>query len=129
MPRERLAKEGIDPEVLVDHRWIGAEIEHAPHALDDEQQSARIGETHLQRERSASPDVRDIDHAVLPVDLNRPPIVRSIDRLHAWYRARAQKRQHGVPVVRRTIGQAEAIAVWLSVSVLSRQPAQLGWCA
>ena len=66
MARERPAEQRIVAEVLRDHRGIGAEIEQAPHALDDEQQGARIGEADLQRERRAVREARYVDDAVLP---------------------------------------------------------------
>jgi hypothetical protein len=43
---EQTAEQGIVAEVRPDHRGIGAEIEEAPHALDDEQKRPRIGEAH-----------------------------------------------------------------------------------
>ena len=94
-----------------DDRRIGAEIEHAAHALDDDEQEARIGKADVQAERRAGVEARDFDRTAAAVDRNRAPIARLGDRFDAGRRARAEKRQHGVPVVRRAIGEPEAIAI------------------
>src|SRR5439155_1109566 len=59
----------------------------------------------------AGAEARDSDRTAAAVDRNRAPIARLGDRFDAGRRARAEKRQHGVPVVRRAIGEPEAIAI------------------
>ena len=75
MPRQRLTEQRIRPQVLLDHRGIGTEIEHAPDALHDEQQGPSIGKANVQHERGAGLQMGDADEAGLPFDLDAAPVV------------------------------------------------------
>ncbi len=100
----------IGAEVLRDDRGIGAEIEQAPHPLDDEQERSWIGKAHRKGEGWAVGDARHLDDARGSIDGNRPSIAGFFDRFHTGYRVSSEKAEHRVPIVRGAIGQPEPIA-------------------
>ena len=126
MAGQRLAQQRIGAEVFSNHRRIGAEIEHATYAFDDEQQGARIREANFQPERRAGLGPGHVDGTVRAINGDRSPIPRLLDRFDAWRGPRLQECQDRRPVIRRTIGEAEAVALRIGDDALSRQPPQLG---
>ena len=126
MPRQRPAQQRVGAELFGNHRRVGAEIEHAAHTFDDEQQGARAGETDLERQGRAGLGAGHVDDAVRAVDRDRPAITPRVDELDAGRRPRAQEREHRRPVIGWTVGEAEAIALRIGDDANARQPPQLG---
>ena len=88
MLRERPREQRIGAQVLRDDRGIGAEIEHAPHPLDDDS-SARGSGKRTSSESAGRDSGRDTTmRPVLSVDRDRAPIARPVDRLDAGRGAR-----------------------------------------
>ena len=109
---------------------IGAEIEHAPHPLDDRQQRARIAElAHRASAPGPSSAGDDRDRARRAVDRDRPLVAVGFDALDARRGARAPESQSPLPVVRRPVGEAEAIAVRTDRCACARAGAARSACA
>ena len=90
-------------------RRVGAEIEHAPHALDDGQQRARIAEPHFEGQRGALIGRPDRDRARGGADGDRPLIAAGLDELNARRGARREEADDLGPVVRRPVGETKMI--------------------
>ena len=60
------------------------------------------------------------------IDGDGAPIAGVLDGLDAGCRARFQEGQHRLPVVGRTVGEAEAVALRAGCDMLPGQPPQLG---
>jgi hypothetical protein len=97
-------------QMRVDRRDVGAKVEHAADAPDDGGQGAHRREADACAEARPVRQVDDLDRPHEAILQHGPAIGVGLDPLDAVDRARLQEREHRVPVVRRTVGEAHGDA-------------------
>lgn len=97
---QMFCQEGIGAEMRGNLEWVGVEVEHAAHAIDDHEKPSGI-KMNADGNRIASFLKRSFDAATRSVQGDRSAITTLLDHFDARRSAGREKPQHPIPVVRR----------------------------
>lgn len=98
---QMLCQEGIGAEMRGNLEWVGIEVEHAAHAIDDHEKPSGIFKMNAEGNRIASFLKRSFDAAFRSVQGDGSAITTLLDHFDARRSAGREKPQHPIPVIRR----------------------------
>ena len=90
---------------------IRIEIEHAAQPADDREKRAQLRQP--DRRHQAIFATRDLDAAGCPVQRDHAAVSAMLDHFHTGDRTGGEERQDRVPIVWRTIAEAQSYKRWL----------------
>ena len=100
-------QERVEGQVGVDGFDVGAEIEQAAHTADDGGQGLNARETNSDGQALSLGQMRDLDGSGKAIHADGAQVTCVLHDFHAGYGARPQEGEHCIPVIRRTIAQAQ----------------------
>lgn len=107
-----LCQKGIGAQMRGNLEWVGIDVEHAAHAIDDHEKPSGIFKMNAEGNRIASLLKRSFDAAFRSVQGDRSAITTLLDHLDARRSAGREKPQHPIPVIRRAEAEPKNVFIF-----------------